>query len=125
MNTNKMEPIAVLRFSTFDGGKENALDLLRNRTAPAAINRNAINFTNRCYFCSRAGEERFVSAQKIFERHCASHNAMTKITPDTNHGIARDSHQNRISLVISYQLTIANDEETLTRPLGQMSFAVQ
>src|SRR6185369_1097135 len=125
MNTDMMEPIVVSRFAAFDGGKENALDLFRNWTTSAAINRDTINFTNRRYFRSRAGEERFIGLDEIFERHGASDNAMSEILPDTDHCITSDSHQNRIPLVISDQLAITNDEKILTRSFGQMAFAVQ
>ena len=74
-----MEPVSVAFFASCHCGKENALDPLRNRPAPAVINHNAINFTNRCYFRSSPGEERFICGKQIFECHGACDNAMTKI----------------------------------------------
>src|ERR1700752_1502960 len=120
-----MEPFFVSVFPACHGRKENPLDTLSNRSAPAAINRHAINLTNRRYFRSSAGEERFVSGEQICERHGASDNALTMIPPDADHCIASDPHQDRVALVVGYQFTIANDEEVLTGSFSQMSFAVQ
>src|ERR1043165_1405783 len=50
---------------------------------------------------------------------------MTKISPDADHCSASYPHENRVALVVGYQLSFTNDEEVLTGSFGEMSSAVQ
>src|SRR5437870_2556288 len=113
-----MKPVLVSLITSGSCGEKDTLNLFGHRSAPAGIDRHAIDFTDWRYLRSRSSEECFVGSEQIVHPQRAYFYSIAKVARDLHHRLTSDAEENRVAFVIGYQLPIAHDEKILTSPFG-------
>src|SRR5262249_49072756 len=120
-----MQPVPVSRITSGSCGKENFLNLLSHRSAPARFDGSTINFTDWGHLSRRARKERFVGAEQIVRSQRSGFRSKSEVARDLHHHLASDAEENGMTFVIGQQLPVTHDEKILTRAFGEMAVGIQ
>src|SRR4051794_7038018 len=120
-----MQPTLILRVATLSRGEEDLLNLLRHHPARTRAYFMTINLSDRRHLRGCSREEGFVGAEQVFQIKLSDLDRVAEVAGNLHDGLARDAEQDRMTLIICQQPTVAHYEEIFAGAFGKMSIRVQ